>query len=294
MGDLILKTMSNSIYLQIMDTEIQKLFRNYQQMDAVYQRLHADGLTGKPYLIKLKQDERLLTFFGCRHTNDVHDEQNAIIEEVWRQFVTNQNKRKIAFCEGGLRPYESDKELAIEKYSEPGLLTWLAKRDNIPLASREPDETAEINYLLAQQFKVSEIMTYYFGRQMLQWLRANHKHNPDWQQYAKRHVASYARLEPLHKENLGLAKVLEMFRETTGETFSEKNDEHLYKISAPTSNNVSAASGIYRDISLFEAISKSWKNGMDVFVLYGSGHAIVLEPALNSLMGKRESNSSNR
>lgn len=281
-----MQLLRHSIYLHVMDTALQKLFRNYQQMDAVYQRLHVDGLTGKPYLVKYKRGNQLLTFFGCRHTNDIHDEQNSLIEKEWQEFVTNQNERKIAFCEGGLRPYESGKELAIEKYSESGLLTWLAKRDNVPLASPEPEDIAEINYLLDQQFKVSEIMTYYFGRQMHQWLLADYKHNPNWQQYAKYHIASYAKLEPLHKEELDLSKVLEMFKQTTGQAFSEDNEKLLYKISAPTSNEVSAASGLFRNISLFEAMSKRWRDGTDVFAIYGSGHAIVLEPAFLALIGK--------
>jgi len=45
--------------------------------------------------------------------------------------VTSSNKAKIAFCEGGLRPLKKTKEEAITKYSEPGLLTWLANRDNV-------------------------------------------------------------------------------------------------------------------------------------------------------------------
>lgn len=253
-------------------------------MDAVYENLHEAGRAGEPYIVKLERGDQLLVFFGCRHTNDAGDKQNAAIEEQWQIFINHQNKKKLALCEGGLRPYEPHKELAIEKYSEPGLLTWLANNDNIQLISPEPDDDAEVNYLFSQQFSVDEIMTYYFGRQMHQWLRADRQHQPEWKAYANHHISSYAKLESLRKYNLDLEKVLEMYHATTGINFSDRDDGQLYKVSAPTTNSVSAASGDYRNISLFKAIGQHWANGEDTFTLFGSGHAIVLEPALKRLL----------
>ena len=39
----------------------------------------------------------------------------------------------------------------------------------------------------------------------------------------------------------------------------------------------------YSDISLYESIQTAWFKGKDIFSLYGSGHAIILEKALSQL-----------
>lgn len=266
-----------------MDTKVQRLFRTYQEMDEVYQQLHANNTVNDPYLVKLIQSNQMLTFIGCRHSNDVDDNQNKFIENEWVLFLKNNNKQKIAFCEGGLRPLEKNKDLAIRKYSEPGLLTWLAHKDNIRTVSPEPDETTEIDYLVSKRFNISEIMTYYFGRQMYQWLKRDYKNYPKWESYAERHIASYANLKPLREYNLTLLNVMTMYESIIGIPFNKTDEKSLYEISAPTSNAVSAASGVYRDISLLNAVKEAWDQGSDVFSVYGSGHAIILEKALNSL-----------
>jgi len=175
------------------------------------------------------------------------------------------------------------KENAIRKYSEPGLLTWLANRDNVPIISPEPDETKEIQYLQEKGYSVAEIMTYYFGRQMYQWLKRDHLNYPDWEKYADRRIKSYAQLIPFQDSNLTIDNVIKMFKKTTGSDFNKEDKTLLYQLSDPTSNPVSAASGVFRDISLYKFIKSAWHQNKDIFALYGSGHAIVLEKALKEL-----------
>ena len=263
-----------------MNIRTQNLFRTYQEMTAVYRQLYTDNTANDPYLIKATLNNQTMTFFGCRHSNDVDDGQNEAIEKEWRLFMKNKNNHKIAFCEGGLRPLEVDRSSAIKKYSEPGLLKWLAQRDNITIISPEPNNTMEIDYLLSQKFKIEEIMTYYFGRQMYQWFMRDYKNNPNWQYYAESRISSYAKVDSLYGSNLTLQNVLKMYQSVVGTSFKETDEKRLHEISAPTSNAVAAASGLYRDISLYFAIEEAWKNGSDIFSLYGSGHAIILEKAL--------------
>jgi len=266
-----------------MSANYQKLFRSYDEMDKIYQKVHAKGVVNRPYLVKVQNPGQTLTFFGCRHSNDIHDPQNGEIEKEWHEFIKHDNPQKVAFCEGGLRPLESDKETATLKYSEPGLLTWLAHKSNIPIISPEPDETKEIQYLVSEGFLVSQIMTYYFGRQMYQWLKRDNLNYPDWEKYADRHIKSYAELIPFQDSNLTTVNVIKMFKETTGSDFNNEAEALLYRLSDPTSNPVSAASGVFRDISLYKSIKSAWYQGKDIFTLYGSGHAIVLEKALKEL-----------
>jgi hypothetical protein len=147
----------------------------------------------------------------------------------------------------------------------------------------EPDETKEIKYLQENGYSVAEIMTYYFGRQMYQWLKRDNLNYPDWEKYANRHIKSYAKLIPFQGSNLITANVIKMFKETTGSDFNNEAEALLFRLSDPTSNPVSAASGVFRDISLYKSIKSAWYKGKDIFALYGSGHAIVLEKALKEL-----------
>lgn len=266
-----------------MSKTITNNFRSYQQMDDIYKDLYKKGLVNEPYIVKKFNDNQLLVFIGARHSNDINDSQNRVIKNEWNSFIANPNKSKISFCEGGLRPLDKSKDDAIRKYSEPGLLTWLSNKDNVPMISPEPDETKEINYLKENSFSVAEIMTYYFGRQMYQWIKRDYLNYKDWEVYANRHISSYAQLKPFQSNDLTMEIVLNMFKETTNHKFSLNNERLLFKIGDPTSNPVSSASGVFRDISLFKAIEKAWGEGKDIFSLYGSGHAIILENAIKAL-----------
>jgi len=126
-------------------------------------------------------------------------------------------------------------------------------------------------------------MTYYFGRQMYQWLKRDHLNYPDWRKYAYRHIKSYAQLIPFQDSNLTINNVIKMFKETTGSDFNNEDTVLLYQLSDPTINPVSADSGLFRDISLYKSIKSAWHQNKDIFALYGSGHAIVLEKALKEL-----------
>jgi hypothetical protein len=266
-----------------MHTQIPPLFRSYAEMDDVYQRLHGQGKDKEPYVVTAPGDNQTLYFFGCRHSNDIGDPQNSAIEALWHEFAGQADSDKIAFCEGGLRPIEASRDESIKKYSEPGLLTWLARQDGVEMVSPEPDETKEIEYLISQGFNSSQMMTYYFGRQMYQWVKRDHINHDDWKAYATHYIGTYAKLKPLQSDPFSLQSVLEMFQHETGQPFSIDAEDILYELSAPTSNSVSAASGTFRDISLLASITEAWQQHKSIFAVYGSGHAIVLEQALRNL-----------
>lgn len=79
---------------------------------------------------------------------------------------------------------------------------------------------------------------------------------------------------------------LRPLEETSGEVFDVEKKKLLYSLSDPYSNPVSASSSVFRDVSIFAAIQKYWAQGKDIFIVYGSGHAIVLEKALQNLNSK--------
>ncbi len=60
--------------------------------------------------------------------------------------------------------------------------------------------------------------------------------------------------------------------------------ECCYKMSNPSLNPVSSESSLIRDEHIVLEIKKNWDQGKSLFVIYGSGHAIVQEPALRKLL----------
>jgi hypothetical protein len=266
-----------------MSEQLPEDFRSSDEMLTIYREREAEGLHDQPYLIDVTRGNQRLVFFGSRHSNDVADRQVQEIETEWQRFIANHNNQKLAICEGGIRQGEMAKDDAIKQYSEAGLLTWLAREANINIISPEPDANKEIAHLHEVGFDTPNIVTYYFGRQMYQWLKRDNKTQPDWRPYAEFFVSKHASTMTSSDDHITLDAVLGMFEVATGKPFDAQAEALLYQVSDPSVNPVSAASGLYRDISLLAAIAEAWGARNDIFAVYGSGHAIVLEKALRRL-----------
>lgn len=263
-------------------------FRTHQEMQAVYQKRHNKGENG-PYVLELSNDGQKLIFFGTSHSNDPSDDQWHVLENKWHAFVSSKNPKALIYERHELDVAKDTRESALAKHSESGLAAWLAHQAGIQAESGEPSRVEEIESL-KKQFSEGEIMVYYFGRQMHQWLTQDKNQNPDWDRYAENTIDRYNSLN-CWDEKLNLQKVLRWLKEETGKEFDPADKQTLYAISDPSQSIVSSASGTFRDEHLFKKIKSLWKDGNDLFIVYGSGHAIVLEPALEKLVkGKVGSN----
>jgi hypothetical protein len=258
--------------------------RNAQQVNEIYQKLGAQGLDQNPYILKYEKEGQLLIFVGARHSNDLADTQWVELEKLWKSFVSHRNKKKVVLYEQGpLDVSALSKKEALKQNSESGLVTWLAAKAGIPTEWPEPDRVKEVKYLHNSGYSDTEIMVYYFSRQMLQWITRDKINEPDWRAYANKTVADYDSLS-CWDEHLTLELVLGWYEQTTGKDFKPDDDEAIYKLSDPSQCTVSAASGELRDETLLEAITSWWNSGNDIFVIYGSGHSIALEPAIELLV----------
>jgi len=106
-----------------------------------------------------------LLYFGARHSNDPNDQQFSEIEYHWAQF-----KPDIAFNEGGDPPVEKTRNEEIRKYGEPGLVRFLAARDNIPVRSLDPTRSEEVA-ILRKKYPLEQIKMFYLLRQMTEYQR---------------------------------------------------------------------------------------------------------------------------
>lgn len=258
-------------------------FRTHQQMAEVYQKRHEKGEQG-PYILELDNSGQMLIFFGVSHSNDPEDKQWSVLDTKWQSFIEHDNHSKVLIIERqDTNPNGLTREEALQKYSESGLAAWSANESGVQTESGEPDRVDEIEYL-KERFSVAEIMTYYFGRQMLQWYTQDKRVSPDWVDYASETIRLYSSLECWNDEQLNLGKTLTWFKQQTGKDFDSDDRSTLYALSDPSQSVVSSASGSFRDRHLFQKIQSKWHDGYDVFIVYGSGHAIVLEPALKELI----------
>ena len=258
-------------------------FRTVEQMSEIYAELSDEGKEQQPYILEYEAEGQKLIFFGSIHTADPEHMQTSLLDRKWHEFINFDGPHKHVLSEGNLRPVEGKNKIqAIKSDAESGHICWLAAKDNVPITSPEPSRENEINYLRNNGFSHEEIITYYFARQMLQWISYDHINEPNWKEYAK-NIELYASVHDWGSMNLSLSSVLKTYKEQTGRDFSKDDREGLYKLSDPSQSPVSAASGRYRDEALYNVIKNKWQEGHSLFVVYGSGHAIVLEPALEVL-----------
>lgn len=159
-------------------------FRTHEEMDEVYQGFAERGEKSWPYLLEYSNGRQILTFFGSSHSTNPTDRQWPVLEARWTTFADHDNDKKILVYERQKFDIKGEtRDSALAKYSESGLAAWLAAQSGIPSMSGEPDRLAEIEHLKTK-FSVADIVTYYFARQMLQWLTQDSGTNPDWRKYA--------------------------------------------------------------------------------------------------------------
>ncbi len=138
--------------------EIQLVYplRNSQQHDAARER---NG--GNPYILDIQPEEvdGALLYYGASHTSDPEDPQISDITETWARF-----KPTVALYEGRSRGFFYG--ALIEPFAglpEPALVHKLARRDQIPLYSLEPQYADEVAELL-KTFTAEQVGLYFFNR----------------------------------------------------------------------------------------------------------------------------------
>ena len=168
---------------------------------------------------------------------------------------------------------------AIKKHGEQGLLTLLADQEGIEKISPEPDEVLEIKELV-KHFSKEDIEYYYFARVVAQWNRLIDK--PDFEEYLNRYLTRDGKNSGWTDFEFTIENMAKIHDKTHDHKFDSENYQCFYRDSAPNVNPV--ADYPFRDEHILNEILKYWKQGKSIFVVFGSGHAIVLEKALNTLL----------
>jgi hypothetical protein len=230
----------------------------------------------RPYVLKYKTEKGELLYFGIGHAYRYDDPQIAELE------------RKIAEFRPTLILNESAKE-AVEKYGEPGLMSFLAKKHNIPVKSLDPPRMEEIKYILSlRRWTLEQVMLFYGLRRIPE---NNKKTNP---------VSPDALIEEMLKASAkmpgsdGLPKTLaelevSVKKHLPAVTDWRKIDQKVFDPNPDLglfTNDIADASVNFRGKYMVKTLAAEIEKGERVLAVVGASHVVKQERALKKIFVK--------
>ncbi len=251
---------------------------------------------------KGEYEGKRLTYYGSEHLNDPEHEMFSDIETRF-----NNANPDVVFVEGypnlnwdnkeeveALR--NLTREEAILGYGENFFTAKLAADRGIRVESPEPEFKDEVGYLLDTGFSKDHVFAYYFYKQIPYYLRTHSvedrsaedfkefmepqlerfRESINWEgfDYSYEHAVEIGRAiwnEDLDIENFNERKV--------DPALSDEFEDERTGI-----NDIAAQSSMFRDVHIANKIAEAMKNHNSVFIVYGSAHAVMQEPALRKVI----------
>lgn len=242
-----------------------------------------------PYIIEIKVPNQKLLFYGSEHTSDPGHPQFRDLEERWGRFIA-ETDQSIVLVEGQFdeAPPEQTRERlqSIVDGGEAQFMVYLARRDGIGVISPEPDKVWEANRL-AEEFGRNAVTLYYLVR-LVGW-RSGSTDISTIKAEAARMLKIMQETHGWDDVDFGIEGMGVIHEQLFGKPFSWNDSQWNDDITAPTSvdhvtNRISRRSGDLRDRYILGQIERYWRAGKSPFTVFGSSHAIRLEPALRKLI----------
>lgn len=229
-----------------------------------------------PYILRLGSTEGQLLYFGSRHFFDPDDPQVSQIQELWSEFEPT-----LALNEGGDPVVSGTLEDAVRQFGEPGLVRYLAGRDNTPVMSLEPGSTREVASLLPH-YSREQIKLFYILRMVPQYRQATltipfeKKIEEDLRWFAKTYDLPGAprTLSEIEETCESLLPDLAQWRDVPQSYF-----DPVREISRFT-NDISRRLSDLRDEHMVDLLTSKVKAGARVFAVVGGSHVVMQEAAL--------------
>lgn len=227
---------------------------------------------------------QVLYFFGARHTNDPSDEQFVYIKKFFEEFLSVAKWVKIMFVEGATREIPQKYEEAINQYGESGAIQWLGRETNIDIIRPEPDEK-EQRRALCVLFNPHIVAYTIIIQNLASWFR--HKNQISFNEAIDRVLNREVKFSSIYSFTPNKSWFDKQHKKLFGEQKLE-DKQFLDLISDPRKNDteinkiVASRSGM-RDKYILNKINDAWKAGKSIFIVYGRGHLITMEPELRKL-----------
>lgn len=239
-----------------------------------------------PYIYSIRTENQVLMYFGANHTNLSSHSQYERLDRVWQEFLDHSSEKKVAIGEGkNPRPIKASKEEAITEYGEQGYLRFLAKNAGIEVRYPDPAEPIIWNDLLSKYSK-DELFLHDMMQFAHQWKRDN-KQIP-FEQYIESYLQYYRTNTNWNGYDFSFSYVKEISPGLIGEEFNVHSQELFYQLTNPSIfktrfNELGRDIDVYRDTAAVKGILDLWREGFSIFVVFGSGHAVIQERALRQL-----------
>jgi hypothetical protein len=240
-----------------------------------------------PYTYIISNDTQYLYYFGSRHSYDPKDPEFIELKSFFNEFSEKtKDRNRIVLVEGGNWPIIEDEERSIIECSEMGFVAHLAAKLNIERISPEPPDKLLFSEL-SKQYSRDEVAYHYFARSCWQWERMIEKKS--FEAYINSVLEAYKYTSGWSDYDFSLVHMKEVHKTLFGKEFDMSDKFFFRDIIDPTKDHtvVNKISRFedegFRDGHIVNEIEKYWKKGKSIFVIYGSSHAEIQEPALRTL-----------
>ncbi len=233
-----------------------------------------------PYLVHVRRGARRLAVLGVRHSTEPHEPMFAAIEALFERLAP-----RFALHEGTEPALETDREIAIRRHGEAGLVRLLAARAGIRTASMDlplPEEA----HRLREAVGADAALVYLVVRQLASYNRKTAR--PDFAAYFGDFFSligpplglaiDWPLIERAHLALLG--------RPLATEAVTAADTDPL-RDTLPT-QRISRLSNRIRDEHMLAQLLATLHRHERVFATVGVSHAVMLEPALRSPAPRRD------
>jgi hypothetical protein len=231
-----------------------------------------------PYVLEFQVGEGALLIFGARHVFDPADPQIADIEREWARFNPT-----VAFNEGGNPPTLDSQPAAVERFGEPGLVRFLAGKQRVPIATFEPRDADEREALL-KKYSDEQVAVFDMLRSYLTF--RNSKQDITADQFVANRLSRDRELVAGTPPDLQAFQAacdrlfvgLKDWREVPEDWFDPTQEGQF-------TNEMQNDSGHFRDLHIYDVLTRRVRHGDRVFAVIGVSHVPALEPALVANFG---------
>ncbi len=241
------------------------------------------------YVCSLSSGDQKLVYFGAKHSNNIDDGQFEELTKYWADFlVQTENSPRIVFTENHskLDLAELSYTDAITKFGEGGAIQLLAEKSGVEFFCPEPPSS---NYLqvLIEKYSRDELVYFFFIRGIVSWYRQ--KGDISFENYAQGYVDREKRRFGWDDYDFSLDHMKEVHSSIYDQDFDINNERLIRNAANPAIwqtviNELSREVSIARDVYIIEKIREYWLKGFNIFVVYGSGHAIIEEPDIRNIV----------
>ena len=234
-----------------------------------------------PYVLQLRSSHGEILYFGAAHTSDPSDPQLEQIEQAWEQFQPD-----IAFTEGGLPPIAATQNEAVRNAGEPGLVRFLAARDNVPTTTLDPSRAEQVA-ALDRHFSREQIKLYFLLRAVNQYVQRRGEAGLATE--LERILSIYAATSGLSESPRSIQELAaaygRWFPDAAG--YAGVRASWLDPVVSETFlNDISRALSDYRDRYMVRLLSNTVNDGYRVFAVVGGTHVVMQERALRARIGR--------